>query len=166
MTTPRWTKSVYVKLILAILVILCIFTFVLLNNSYKFFGSNSISSSTTTSVNSGETVNRTSSNLKTLVESWMRGKSNYSNFFSITSFRLAFRKRCCRDADVISRVWTFSAIYIFSNEKFKCDENRFQGMGNNIFFKKYQNFIDFIEKTNLFLKSNVQLKKLKFSILF
>lgn len=84
MTTSRWTKSVYVKLILAILVILCIFTFVLLSNSYKLFGTSSISSSTTASVNSEvEESRRTSSNLKSLVESWLEGKSrNYLNFSS------------------------------------------------------------------------------------
>ena len=72
MTTPRWTKSVYVKLILAILVILCISTFVLLCSSYKLFSTSSISSSTL--VNSAVEESRSSSNLKSLVELWLKGK--------------------------------------------------------------------------------------------
>lgn len=74
MTSPRWTKNAYVKLILAILVIACIFTFVWLSNSYKLFGTSSSSSALST--NSGEVVEtRRSSSLKSLVESWLEGKS-------------------------------------------------------------------------------------------
>lgn len=94
MTTPRWTKNAYVKLILAILVIVCIFTFVLLSNSYKLFGTSSSSSSSalSTEENSEVVETRRSSNLKSLVESWLEGKSMNFNFFSIF---LVFIKTCC-----------------------------------------------------------------------
>ena len=76
MTTPRWTKNTFVKLILAILVIACICTFVLLSNSFKLFGTSS-SSSSALSTNSEVVETRRSSSLKSLVESWLESKSAY-----------------------------------------------------------------------------------------
>lgn len=69
MTTPRWTKSAYVKSILAILLILCILvTFVCLN-SYDVFSSSSQSSQDKERQEFSKT-----NNLKSLVASWLKGE--------------------------------------------------------------------------------------------
>ncbi|KAL7038269.1 hypothetical protein ACKWTF_009531 [Chironomus riparius] len=68
MTTPRWTKNAYVKLILAILVIVCIIVaFVWLSNSYSLLGASSLSSQSSEK----EELSKTS-NLKSLVESFLK----------------------------------------------------------------------------------------------
>lgn len=84
MTTPRWTKNAYVKLILAILVIVCIvITFVWLNNSYTIFGASSLSSAQKSSEH--EEFSKTS-NLKSLVESWLKGESLIFFFFFFSTY--------------------------------------------------------------------------------
>jgi hypothetical protein len=70
MTTPRWTKNAYVKLILAILVIVCIIiAFVWLSNSYSLLGTSSLSSQSSEK----EELSKTS-NIKSLVESFLKGE--------------------------------------------------------------------------------------------
>lgn len=79
MTSPRWTRNAYVKLILAILVIVCIIvTFVWLSNSYSLLGTSSLSSQSSEK----EELSKTS-NLKSLVESFLKGESQNYFFFNI-----------------------------------------------------------------------------------
>lgn len=77
MTSPRWTRNAYVKLILAILVIVCIIvSFVWLSNSYSLLGTSSLSSQSSEK----EELSKTS-NLKSLVESFLKGESQNYFFF-------------------------------------------------------------------------------------
>lgn len=71
MTTPRWTKNAYVKLILAILLILgLIITFVCLSN-YDVFSSSQQLTQEKKRLESSK-----SNSLKSLVASWLKGESD------------------------------------------------------------------------------------------
>lgn len=85
MTTPRWTKKAYVKLILAVLVIVLII--VALVCVIKVFNTSSFSSQSS----SNEELSKTS-NLKTLVESFLKGELAFFSFDTHThdSYLLAY----------------------------------------------------------------------------
>lgn len=73
MTTPRWTKKAYMKLMLAIFATVCI----LVASVWFYFGIFTSSSTTSSSQNKqrGDSDDLMSNSLKSLVKAWLTGES-------------------------------------------------------------------------------------------
>lgn len=84
MTTPRWTKKAYIKLMLAIFASVCI----LVASVWFYFGIYNSSSTTSSSQNKqrGDSDDLLSNSLKSLVKAWLTGESFSLQYIQIYSF--------------------------------------------------------------------------------